>query len=95
MRRLTNALVVSVALVACKDKSTPTATETIPPVASGAASKPGSKKAAKKPPESSDCASKGGVCVARDEKEGCKETFYSHACADEGTDQPLCCLAPR
>jgi hypothetical protein len=45
-----------------------------------------------KAPEESDCAKKGGKCVAREEQRDCKDGFYSHACADLGSDQPICCV---
>jgi hypothetical protein len=46
-----------------------------------------------KAPEDSDCAKKSGKCVAREEQRECKDSFYSHACADLGSDQPICCVA--
>lgn len=50
------------------------------------------RKLPMKAPEDSDCAKKGGKCVAREEQRDCKDSFYSHACADLGSDQPICCV---
>ena len=50
------------------------------------------RKHPSKAPEESDCAKKGGKCVAREDQRECKEGFYSHACADLGSDQPICCV---
>ena len=46
-----------------------------------------------KAPEGSDCAQKRGKCVAREDQRGCKDSFYSHPCADLGSDQPICCVS--
>ena len=50
------------------------------------------RKLPNKAPEDSDCARKGGKCVAREDQRDCKDSFYSHACADLGSDQPICCV---
>jgi hypothetical protein len=50
------------------------------------------RKLPMKAPDESDCAKKGGKCVAREEQRSCKDSFYSHACADLGADQPICCV---
>lgn len=50
------------------------------------------RKLPMKAPEESDCAKKGGKCVAREDQRDCKDSFYSHACADLGSDQPICCV---
>ena len=50
------------------------------------------RKLPMKAPEESDCAKKSGKCVAREEQRDCKDSFYSHACADLGSDQPICCV---
>lgn len=69
-------LMTLVGLVACKGKSTDAMERKLP----------------MKAPEESDCAKKSGKCVAREEQRGCKDSFYSHACADLGADQPICCV---
>lgn len=53
------------------------------------------RKLPSKAPEESDCAKKNGKCVAREEQRDCKDSFYSHACADLGSDQPICCLSTQ
>ena len=50
------------------------------------------RKGPMKAPEDSDCAKKSGKCVAREDQRDCKDSFYSHACADLGSDQPICCV---
>lgn len=50
------------------------------------------RKLPQKAPEDSDCAKKGGKCVPREDQRDCKDSFYSHACADLGSDQPICCV---
>jgi hypothetical protein len=50
------------------------------------------RKGSMKAPEDSDCAKKSGKCVAREDQRDCKDSFYSHACADLGSDQPICCV---
>jgi hypothetical protein len=71
-------IVALVALAACKDK--------------GKATDAMQRKLPMKAPEDSDCARKSGKCVAREEQRDCKDSFYSHACADLGSDQPICCV---
>jgi hypothetical protein len=53
------------------------------------------RKHPSKAPEESDCAKKSGKCVAREEQRECKDSFYSHACADLGSDQPICCVSAQ
>lgn len=72
------ALLALAGLVACKDK--------------GKATEAMERKLPMKAPEESDCAKKSGKCVAREDQRDCKDSFYSHACADLGSDQPICCV---
>jgi hypothetical protein len=69
-------VVLTLALVGCK----------------GNAKESMQRKLPMKAPEESDCAKKGGKCVAREDQRDCKDSFYSHACADLGSDQPICCV---
>lgn len=81
--RVTAIAFVAVALVGCQSCKEQKSTDAV------------QRKHLGKAPAESDCAKKNGKCVAREEERDCKDSFYSHACADLESDQPICCISGR